>query len=236
MIPMFHQNSHFQKRRILSIYSHALCLILLDAWSAYILSLTSHLSILYSSLARLFNKKLYIMRNFAVLLHFRCMKHDPGARWSGKHNRGVGHHGHCRPDIAVARFSDWFCSCRIHLNHEFCRLFPRRRFEVLWTGEAKGIKWIRHCHHYCSGGFYTNRTKCFVTPENLWKKLLHAAILLRPTSWDTSWFAEQIHLGFAYAGSLCFAITQIMYSALFSGMGFFVFFRLFDEIKAIIPL
>lgn len=53
-------------------------------------------------------------------------------------------------------------------------------------------------------------------------QLLHASILLRPPADDdtqsVSSSSEQIHLGFTYASTLCFAITQIMFSALFSGI------------------
>ena len=52
-------------------------------------------------------------------------------------------------------------------------------------------------------------------------QLLHASILLRPPADDDTQSVsspnEQIHLGFTFASTLCFAITQIMFSALFSG-------------------
>ena len=48
--------------------------------------------------------------------------------------------------------------------------------------------------------------------------LLHAAILLRVGDGDgISNVNERVHLGFAYAAALCFAITQLMFSTLFSG-------------------
>jgi len=49
--------------------------------------------------------------------------------------------------------------------------------------------------------------------------LLHAAILLRVGDGDgISSVNERVHLGFAYAAALCFAITQLMFSTLFSGI------------------
>lgn len=51
--------------------------------------------------------------------------------------------------------------------------------------------------------------------------LLHAACLRRVGTYGTddgiSSVYERVHLGFAYAAALCFAITQLMFSALFSG-------------------
>ena len=121
-------------------------LILLDAWSAYIL--TSHFKHIILPFSKsLWNKNLQMsfVSPFNQYVSFRWYV-TAQSRCTGKHPRRAHPR---RPSRPVRRVAGWRCRLRggdVYLIDERRRLVPRRGRALLWVGTATCV--VRFCYLY----------------------------------------------------------------------------------------